>query len=201
MSAVGWLLFADCCNGLSKRFSDYSLQVQHFAEDTPTRFVSFVKRAGNPIDINVTKFRTAAAKWHRDVRNLQDDIETKFSLEFERDWENDGFEPVCSNVALVYTTFLVADSLVLLVLLLVVLRILWKDFCTVYGSNRRSVQIQFHAALASVECLVILNWPLFQLSMSAVELAHQFKSAVDALKKIQVQLLVTDSFRLCLYRS
>ena len=192
VSVLGWCLFADCCNGLSQRFSDYSTQVQFFAHDTPIRFQTFVDAEDKGF-LNITDFRVTTAKWHHDLRELQNNIENKFRLEFEADWENDGFVPVCTNVRFAYQTFMLSDGVVLVVLLGVVLRILYKDLCTVYGANRHSVNLQFHIVLASLECLLILNWPLFRLSMSAVDLSHQFKKVVDALKKIQVELLVSDN--------
>jgi hypothetical protein len=191
---VNLCFFSSCYNGLNYRFSNYSKQVQLFAEGTPSRFEPYIENVNNHSSklINVTEFRESTAKWHRDLRDLQESIEKKFNLEFQRDWDDDDFVPVCSNVKLAYTVFLAADSFMLLILILVVLRIVYKDFCTVYGANRRSVVIQFHATLAAVECLLIFNFPLYQLSMAAVGLAYQFKRSVDALKKIQVNLLATD---------
>jgi hypothetical protein len=192
--ATNWMVFRPCHKGLNQRLSNYSKQVHSFAEHTPVRFAPYVSHVTNQTTavMNMTGFRQTTTKWHRDLRDLQERIETKFNLEFERDHLDDDFEPVCSNVRFAYTAFVVADSAVLLMLVLVVLRILYKDFCTVYGANRRSVNIQFHSVLASIEALTILNYPVFQLSMGAVSLAYQFKRSVDALKKIQVSLLVSD---------
>ena len=194
IATIGYFLFSNCLFGLEARFSDYSQQVQAFAKETPVQFQSYVQQIQNNRSkhVNVSAFQSTTAKWHHDLRTLQDDIENKFRLEFELDIENDNFVPVCANVRLAYLLFIFFDSLVLFVLFLVILRILYKDMCTIYGANRHSVKIQFHVMLAAVECFIILNLPLLNLSMSAVDLSHQFKTVVDELKKIQVLLLVGD---------
>ena len=186
--ALSRSVFGECYEGLHIRFANYSSTVKSFAESTPQRFASSVHDGALDLS-NLEAFKTARAQWHLDMRTIAHNIESKFALEFKEDIEDDGFVPVCESIGYVYQAFLCLDSVALFILLMIVLQIMWKDFCTAYGASRGRVALQLHAAFASVLSLVILNYPLLRLAMSAVDLSYQFKRALDQLKKLQVKIL------------